>query len=67
MHWFITDATQLLIIRFLLGVAIGGDYAVAGTLISEFSPKKHRAVLMSLAPAMWTVGYVASFLLVLYL
>lgn len=61
MHWFITDATQLLIIRFLLGVAIGGDYAVAGTLISEFSPKKHRAVLMSLAPAMWTVGYVASF------
>ena len=60
-HWFIQDAVQLLIVRFLLGIAIGGDYAIGTALMSEFSPKKHRAILMSLAPAMWTVGYVSSF------
>ncbi|MDC5516737.1 sugar porter family MFS transporter [Acinetobacter baumannii] len=62
----IESAFQLLLVRFLLGIAIGGDYAIAPTLVAEFAPKKYRAVLVSFGPTMWTVGYVASFFVGIY-
>ena len=37
-----TSYTQLLVFRLLLGVAIGADYAISPTIISEFSPVKQR-------------------------
>ena len=51
-----TDYLQLLIFRLLLGIAIGADYAITPTIIAEFSPAKHRGMLLSLAGAAWFIG-----------
>lgn len=61
MHFAVIDAISLLILRLLIGIAIGGDYAISPTLIAEFSPAKQRAILVSFGPTMWTLGYVAAF------
>jgi putative MFS transporter len=42
---FAGEAWQLVILRFLLGVAIGADYPVATSLLAEYSPKKYRGFL----------------------
>lgn len=52
---------QLLVFRLLLGVAIGADYAISPTIISEFSPVKQRGRLLSLAGAAWFIGAFASY------
>lgn len=57
----VESAVALFVIRLLLGIAVGADYAVGPTVIAEFSPKKYRAALLASGPAVWTVGYVASF------
>lgn len=59
----VESAAMLFVIRLLLGIAVGADYAVGPTVIAEFSPKKYRAALLASGPAIWTVGYVASFIL----
>ncbi|BCW44924.1 MFS transporter [Arthrobacter sp. StoSoilB5] len=59
----VESAAALFVIRLLLGIAVGADYAVGPTVIAEFSPKKYRAALLASGPAIWTVGYVASFIL----
>ena len=59
----VDSAASLFLIRLLLGIAIGADYAVGPTVVAEFSPRKHRAMLLASGPAIWTVGYVASFLI----
>ncbi len=51
-----TDYLQLLIFRLLLGIAIGADYAITPTIISEFSPAKRRGMLLSLSGAAWFIG-----------
>lgn len=57
----VESAGALFVMRLLLGIAVGADYAVGPTLIAELSPKKYRAALLASGPAIWTVGYVASF------
>lgn len=57
----VESAAALFVIRLLLGIAVGADYAVGPTVIAEFSPKKYRAALLASGPAVWTIGYVASF------
>lgn len=57
----VTDVTTLLILRLLLGVAVGADYTITATLVAEFAPRRHRAALMSIGPALWTLGYVTAF------
>ncbi|RZL83588.1 MAG: MFS transporter [Rhodococcus sp. (in: high G+C Gram-positive bacteria)] len=54
----VTDAVMLLALRVLLGIAVGADYTIATTLVAEFAPRKQRATLLAMGPAMWTVGYV---------
>ena len=56
-----TSYTQLLVFRLLLGVAIGADYAISPTIISEFSPVKQRGRLLSVAGAAWFIGAFASY------
>jgi len=57
----VTDAIWLLIVRFLLGIAVGADYSIAPTLVAEFAPRRYRAALLAAGPAMWTIGYVLAF------
>ncbi|WP_179220488.1 MFS transporter [Rhodococcus sp. NCIMB 12038] len=54
----VTGAVMLLVLRVLLGIAVGADYTIATTLVAEFAPRKYRATLLAVGPAMWTIGYV---------
>jgi len=53
--------------RLILGLAIGADYAISPTIISEISPVKPRGKLLAFNTTMWWVGsavaYVIGFLL----
>lgn len=46
----------LLVFRFLTGVGLGANLPVAGTLVSEFSPSKHRGTMMVLLNGFWGLG-----------
>lgn len=62
LQFFINDPMQLIILRLILGIAIGADYPIAGALMAEFSPKKDRGTLLGGINALWYVGYASSFL-----
>ncbi|WP_129662215.1 MFS transporter [Rothia uropygialis] len=51
---------SLFILRLVIGFGLGADYAVGPTLLSEFSPRKSRGMMLSSLTVMWTVGYVAA-------
>lgn len=58
----VNDPALIFALRLLLGIAIGADYAISPTLLAEFCPRRYRGALLSLVNVMWTIGYVASFL-----
>jgi MFS transporter, PHS family, inorganic phosphate transporter len=45
-------------LRFILGVGIGGDYPVSATIMSEFSGKSTRGLLVTLVFAMQAAGLI---------
>lgn len=45
---FSTNFTELFVFRLLVGLAIGGDFPAAISLLTEFSPKAKRGSLISL-------------------
>ncbi|EPR29388.1 MFS transporter [Geobacillus zalihae] len=63
LQFFIKDPVQLIILRFILGIAVGADYPIAGALMAEFSPKKNRGALLGGINSLWYVGYASSFLI----
>lgn len=50
---FVHTPPMLVILRFLVGVAVGADYPIATSMIAEFSPRKHRAAAMGIIAAAW--------------
>ncbi|MBN7741886.1 MFS transporter [Bacillus velezensis] len=62
LQFFINDPWQLIIFRFILGIAVGADYPIAGALMTEFSPKKNRGALLGGLNGLWYVGYASSYL-----
>jgi len=50
------DFTTLFIFRVILGLAIGADYAISTTIISEFSPTKTRGKLLAVNVSAWWIG-----------
>ena len=60
---FSPDILWLIGFRIILGVGIGGDYPVSATLMSEFSGKKHRGMMVSLVFAMQAAGLIVGPLL----
>ncbi|MQA79762.1 MAG: MFS transporter [Streptosporangiales bacterium] len=58
---FVDGPVALFVLRFLLGVAIGADYAIGPALLSEFVPKRRRGRLLASLNATWTVGFVAAY------
>lgn len=57
-----TEVWQLILWRFLLGVAIGADYPIATSLLAEFLPRKHRGRLLGATFVVWAVGAAAAYL-----
>lgn len=50
------SAVGLFIIRFLMGIAIGGEYSIGMPLMTEFSPARLRGRLLGAALVAWYVG-----------
>jgi MFS transporter, putative metabolite transport protein len=58
---FLADsAATLCLLRVLLGFGMGGDFAVGHAILAEFSPRKHRGMLLGSFSVIWTLGYVAA-------
>ncbi|MCL6624985.1 MFS transporter [Alicyclobacillus shizuokensis] len=67
LQYFVNDPVTLFILRILIGLALGGDYAVGSTLLAEFAPKRYRGVLLSALNVLWTVGYTLATIVGYYL
>ncbi|MDV3129524.1 sugar porter family MFS transporter [Mycobacterium sp. 21AC1] len=63
LHLVADEPWQLFAIRLILGVAMGIDYAIGATLLSEFLPRKHRGTLLATLNTTWTVGFVVAFVI----
>lgn len=50
--------TALLIARFIIGLGLGAELPVASTLVSEFSPTRHRGRMTVLLESFWAVGWI---------
>ncbi|AGA68739.1 sugar phosphate permease [Desulfitobacterium dichloroeliminans LMG P-21439] len=48
---------SLLVFRFLVGFGLGGQLPVAVTLVSEFTPAKHRGKFLVLLESFWAIGW----------
>lgn len=54
---------SLLFFRFLVGFGLGGQLPVAVTLVSEFSPLKHRGKFLVLLESFWAAGWLVAALI----
>lgn len=61
MQFFVDSAWQLFVIRLIMGMAIGADYAIGWPLLAEFSPARLRGKLLAFQEVAWYVGYLASY------
>ncbi|WP_300729179.1 MFS transporter [Pseudomonas sp.] len=60
---FVETAWQIILLRFLIGIAIGADYPIATSLLAEWLPTKRRAAMLGSLVVAWFVGAtVATFL-----
>ncbi|MDH1265963.1 MULTISPECIES: MFS transporter [unclassified Pseudomonas] len=50
------SAIVLFLCRFLIGVGVGFEYPVAGSLLVEFLPKKYRGPRLAMLTILWFVG-----------
>ncbi len=51
---------SLVLLRFLVGLGLGGELPVAAALVSEFAPAKHRGRLVVLLESFWAFGWAAA-------
>jgi MFS transporter, putative metabolite transport protein len=61
MQFFVNSPLLLVIVRLLMGVAVGAEYSVGWPLLSEFAPARLRGRLMALTLVAWYAGFLAAF------
>jgi putative MFS transporter len=52
---------QLVLLRFIVGLAVGADYPIATALLTEWMPKKYRGATIGLLSVVWLVGAVVAY------
>jgi len=62
LQFFVGEGWQLLVLRFVLGVAIGADYPIATALLTEFTPRRHRGLLLSVNLFFWWAGFAVAYI-----
>lgn len=60
LQFFIDTPGPLFILRLILGIAIGAEYAIGPALIAEFMPSRMRGSILAMLNVSWTVGYVGA-------
>ena len=63
MQFFIESPIWLIVVRLLMGIAIGTEYAVGWPLMAEFSPTHLRGRLMAAMGIAWYGGFMIAFLI----
>lgn len=67
---WVESALTLFILRFLIGIGVGIEYPVAGSLLVEFLPKKSRGPRLAALTILWFAGaafaYIAGNLILAY-
>ncbi|MDL9938643.1 MFS transporter [Gordonia sp. ABSL1-1] len=58
---FVQEGWQLILLRLLLGIAIGADYPIATAMLSEWLPRKERGRCMGMLMAWWFAGAAAAY------
>ncbi|MEU5645255.1 MFS transporter [Streptomyces milbemycinicus] len=61
LQFFVTEAWQLMVLRLLIGIAIGADYPIASALTTELVPRRMRGPALSGLVLAWWIGYGVSF------
>ena len=56
----VTGVGALLILRFIVGLGLGGELPVASTLVSEFAPRAIRGRVVVALESFWAVGWLAA-------
>lgn len=57
---FTVDAWSLFVLRLIMGVAIGADYAIGGSLIAEFTSTRRRGPKLAQMMVWWYGGFALS-------
>ncbi|MDQ0230802.1 MFS transporter [Metabacillus malikii] len=60
---FVTSLTMFLILRFFIGMGLGGELPVASTLVSESVPAKERGKVVVLLESFWAGGWLIAALI----
>lgn len=63
LQFFIDSPVLLLIVRLLMGIAIGIEYSVGWPLMSEFAPAKLRGRLLGAMGIAWYGGFMMAYLI----
>ncbi|MFD7504337.1 MFS transporter [Streptomyces sp. NPDC059850] len=53
---------QLIVLRFIVGLAVGADYPIATSLLTEWMPRKYRGAMIGLLSLVWLTGAVVAYL-----
>lgn len=59
---FVTEAWQLIVLRFVIGLAVGADYPIATSLLTEFTPSKRRGFMIGVSGLAWSCGAMTAFI-----
>lgn len=59
---FVGEGWQLFVIRLILGMAIGAEYAIGAPMLAEFVPAKGRGQRLALLEVCWYIGFLVSVL-----
>lgn len=62
-QFWVEEPWQLLALRIIMGLGIGGDYAVGHAMLAEILPRKRRGEFMGAFSVIWTFGYVLATIL----
>jgi len=58
----VTSGWQLFLLRLILGLAIGAEYAIGAPMLAEFVPAKGRGQRLALLEVCWYVGFLIAVL-----
>ncbi|MGN1187238.1 MAG: MFS transporter [Lachnospiraceae bacterium] len=60
LQFFVNGPALLFVLRLILGICIGAEYAIGPAIVGEFVPTRLRAKMLTVLCAAWTVGYVVA-------
>jgi MFS transporter, putative metabolite transport protein len=61
LQFIVHSRAELLVLRLVIGLLLGTDYAVSKSLLAEFSPRAYRGRLLSLLSVAWAGGYACAY------